>query len=111
MGLLGGGFALVLANMEIMSIYDQFQRFLGVLTGGLGCLFFMGVFMKRIDGFAAACGLVANYLVCFGLDLAPWKGKPHMLFYGFLGMAACLAVSCAVCLFRRNGRLDGPGSL
>ena len=29
----------MLANMEVHSIYDQFQRFLGVLTGGLGCLF------------------------------------------------------------------------
>ena len=95
-GLLGGAFALALANADVGNIYDQFQRFLGMLTGGLGCLFFMGVFMKRIDGFAATCGLVANYLVCFGLDLAPWPGKPHMLFYGFLGMVTCLAVSCSI---------------
>jgi SSS family transporter len=103
-GLLGGAFALVLANADVGNIYDQFQRFLGILTGGLGCLFFMGVFMKRIDGFAATCGLVANYVVCFGLDLAPWSGKPHMLFYGFLGMVACLAVSCLCSLVRRENR-------
>jgi Na+/proline symporter len=103
-GLLGGAFALVLANADVGNIYDQFQRFLGILTGGLGCLFFMGVFMKRIDGFAATCGLVANYVVCFGLDLAPWSGKPHMLFYGFLGMVACLAVSCLCSLVRRESR-------
>ena len=101
-GLLGGAFALVLANADVGNIYDQFQRFLGILTGGLGCLFFMGVFMKRIDGFAAMCGLVANYLVCFGLDLAPWSGKPHMLFYGFLGMVTCLAVSCLIGWLRPN---------
>ena len=106
-GLLGGAFALALANADVGNIYDQFQRFLGMLTGGLGCLFFMGVFMKRIDGFAATCGLVANYLVCFGLDLAPWPGKPHMLFYGFLGMVACLAVSCMLSrLVSRHGRYN-----
>ena len=92
-GLLGGAMALWLANAEIGNIYDQFQRFLGVLTGGLGCLFFMGIFMKRVNGFGATCGLVANYIVCFGLDALSLVGKPHLLLYGFLGMLACLAVA------------------
>jgi Na+/proline symporter len=102
-GLLGGGFALVLANMEIMSIYDQFQRFLGVLTGGLGCLFFMGVFMRRVNGTGATAGLVANYAVCFALDQMQFAGKPHLLLYGFLGMVACLVVApMASALSRRR---------
>ena len=92
-GLLGGAFALVLANMEVHSIYDQFQRFLGVLTGGLGCLFFMGVFMKRVTPAGATAGLVANYLVCFGLDRLSFPHKPHLLLYGALGMVACLVVA------------------
>jgi Na+/proline symporter len=92
-GVLGGVFALVLANADVGNIYDQFQRFLGILTGGLGCLFFMGVFMKRINGFGATCGLVANYVVCFGLDAVNWTGKPHMLLFGFLGMVTCLIVA------------------
>ena len=100
-GLLGGGFALVLANMEIMSIYDQFQRFLGILTAGLGCLFFMGIFMKRVTGSAALAGLVANYAVCIGLDQISWSGKPHMLLYGFFGMVTCIVVALAVGLIRR----------
>lgn len=100
-GLLGGGFALVLANMEILSIYDQFQRFLGVLTGGLGCLFFMGVFMKRVNGVGATAGLVANYAVCFALDQMQFSGKPHLLLYGFLGMVACLIVAPIASMLKR----------
>ena len=92
-GFLGGAMALLLANAEIGNIYDQFQRFLGILTGGLGCLFFMGIFMKKVNGFGAMCGLVANYIVCFGLDVAPISGKPHVLLFGFLGMVVCLIVS------------------
>ena len=92
-GVLGGAFALMLANADVGNIYDQFQRFLGILTGGLGCLFFMGVFMKRINGFGATCGLVANYAVCFGLDAISWADKPHMLLFGFLGMVTCLIVA------------------
>ena len=92
-GLLGGAMALWLANADIGNIYDQFQRFLGILTGGLGCLFFMGIFMKRVNGFGATCGLVANYAVCFTLDQVSFAGKPHLLLFGFLGMLTCLVVA------------------
>ena len=104
MGLLGGLFALWLANADIGNIYDQFQRFLGILTGGLGYLFFMGIFMKRVNGFGATCGLVANYLVCFGLDRIPFAGKPHLLLYGFLGMVACLVVAPIASRMRGRGK-------
>lgn len=100
-GILGGAMALWLANAEIGNIYDQFQRFLGILTGGLGCLFFMGIFMKRVNGFGATCGLVANYLVCFGLDWLPIVSKPHVLLFGFLGMITCLVVAPVASCFSK----------
>ena len=92
-GLLGGAFALVLANMDIGSIYDQFLQFLGVLTGGLACLFLMGRFMKFVNGWGAFVGLIVNYVVSFTLDLAPLGHKPHLLLYGFFGMVACLVTA------------------
>ena len=101
-GLLGGAFALVLANMEVHSIYDQFQRFLGVLTGGLGCLFFMGVFMKRVTPAGATAGLIVNYAVCFGLDQLSFPHKPHLLLFGALGMVACLIVAPLVSAMTRR---------
>ena len=102
-GALGGSMALGLANADIGNVYDQFQRFLGVLTGGLGCLFFMGIFMRRVNGFGATCGLVANYAVCLFLDQVSFAGKPHLLLYGFLGLVACLAVApLASRLWRRR---------
>ena len=93
-GLLGGAFALVLANLDIGSVYDQFLKFLGVLTGGLACLFLMGRFLPFVNGRGAFLGLIANYAVCFALDLVPFAHKPHLLLYGFLGMVACLLVAC-----------------
>ena len=101
-GLAGGLVALWLANADIGNIYNQFQRFLGVLTGGLGCLFFMGVFMKRVNGFGAICGLAANYIVCIALDRLSFAGKPHLLLYGTMGMAVCLAVAPVCSRFRRE---------
>jgi Na+/proline symporter len=92
-GILGCAFAIVLANMNIVSAYEQFQRYLGMLTAGLACLFLMGRFMPCVNGVGAVCGLAANYVVTFGLDLLPWPGKPHLLLYGLLGMLVCLVVA------------------
>ena len=103
-GLLGGAFALVLANMDIGSIYDQFLKFLGVLTGGLACLFLMGRFLPFVNGRGAFVGLIANYVVCFSLDFLPFANKPHLLLYGFFGMVACLIVAPLVSLCFREGK-------
>ena len=92
-GLLGGALALVLANIEIGSIYDVFLKALGVFTGGLACLFLMGRFLPFVNGRGAFVGLIANYIVCFALDLVPFAHKPHLLLYGFFGIAACLIVA------------------
>ena len=108
-GVLGGGFALVLANMQIYSMYDQFQRFLGVLTGGLACLFFMGIFMKRVNGTGAIIGLIANYVVCIGLDQLDLPWKPHLLLFGAIGMVTCLVVASAVSLLFPNDRKNLKG--
>lgn len=96
MGVAGGILALILANIDIYSAYAEFQRYLGVIAAGLGCLFFMGVFMKRVNGKGALAGLVSNYFVTLGLDRCAWPGKPHVLLYGFLGGVVCLTVAVFV---------------
>ena len=101
-GLLGGALALALANMEIGSIYDVFLKALGVLTGGLACLFLMGRFLPFVSGRGAFIGLVANYAVCFSLDFLPLAHKPHLLLYGFFGMVACLVVATAVSVLSKG---------
>ena len=107
-GVFGGAFAIVLANTDMASAYEQFQRYTGILTGGLACLFLMGLFMPRVNGVGAVCGLVANYAVTFGLDLVPWSGKPHLLLYGGLGMMVCMIVGMIVSVCaRRIGQNSG----
>ena len=64
-----------------------------MLTAGVAALFFMGLFMKRVNGIGAACGLVASYVAVFLIDCASWTGKPHLLLYGFIGMIVCLVVA------------------
>ena len=101
-GILGCAFAIFLANANIASAYEQFQRYLGMLTAGLACLFLMGRFMPRINGVGAVCGLIANYVVVFTLDALPWPGKPHLLLYGLFGMIACIAIALLTSIPRRT---------
>ena len=92
-GFLGGGLAIMLANGDLASAYEQFQRYVGMLTAGVAALFFMGLFMKRVNGVGAMCGLVVSYAAVFWIDFAPWPCKPHLLLYGFIGMAVCVVVA------------------
>lgn len=108
-GLAGMAGALVLANMDIRAVYDQFLKFIGILTSGLACLFMLGIFARRVGSVAALAGLAANYLVCIGLDRMDLPWKPHLLLYGAIGIATCLAVAVAVSVAFPNRKAGVEG--
>ena len=107
-GILGICAALALSRMESQALFDNFNKYIAMLTAGLTGLFFMGVFMPRIRGGAAVMGLAANYLVCFscelsGCDVFGLKFHPFLL--GGIGLVCCVAVAWAASFF-----LKGDGS-
>ncbi len=97
-GILGVAAALTLAQLPTRSLFDEFQKFIAMLTAGLTALFFMGIFMPRVGGVPAIVGLIANYVVCYGLDLIPATStlavyKPHPFVYGGIGLVVCIVVA------------------
>ena len=109
-GLAGMAGALTLANVDIRAVYDQFLKFIGILTSGLACLFMLGIFARRVGSAAALAGLAANYVVCIGLDQASLAWKPHLLLYGAVGIVTCLVTALAVSVVFPN-RKTGIGGL
>ncbi len=101
-GLAGMAGALVLANADIRAVYDQFLKFIGILTSGIACLFMLGIFVRRVGAVAALAGLAVNYVVCIGLDQAYLSWKPHLLLYGVIGIVSCLMTALAVSLVFPN---------
>ncbi len=88
-GLIGIGLALLMATWEILSLLDYFNTILGLLSSGLGGLFFMGIFCKRINGRAAMTGfLVGETVVCLFYAFSPVS----FLLFGFIGMAVSILV-------------------
>lgn len=108
-GILGVGAALTLAQLPTRSLFDEFQKFIAMLTAGLTALFFMGIFMPRVGGIPAVIGLLANYFVCYGLDLIPAGSalsiiKPHPFVYGGIGLVVCVLIAWVLSIFFPNAR-------
>ena len=107
-GIIGIMAALTLARMESSALFDNFNKYIAMLTAGLTGLFFMGVFMPRIKGVAAVCGLAANYFVCFSCEILHcdvFGLKFHPFLLGGIGLVVCVLVAyvCSL-IFREKGR-------
>lgn len=89
-GVIGCGFALIMATWNVLSLYDWFNTMLGILTSGLGALFFIGIFFDRIDGRAALTGFVLGNAVLIVITLY----TPLFFFlYGLIGMVSITVIA------------------
>ena len=106
-GVLGITVALILSRMESSALFDNFNKYIAMLTAGLTGLFFMGVFLPRIKGWAAVLGLIANYFVCFSCEILNCNVfglKFHPFLLGGIGLVVCVATATvASFLFREKG--------
>ncbi len=88
-GVLGIGMALVLATWDIASLWDQFNTFLGLLTGGLAAFFMMGIFFKRISGVASLIGVIVGLAALLYLRNS---SDMSFLLYGAAGIFVSVVV-------------------
>ena len=95
-GMTGLLLALFMATWDIQSFLDFFNEILGLLTSGLGGLFFMAVFMKRVRGYSALAGFVAGEAVVF---LMSAYTDANFLLFGATGIAASVIVAWLLSLF------------
>lgn len=111
-GVLGICAALALSRMESSALFDNFNKYIAMLTAGLTGLFFMGVFMPRIKGVAAVLGLIANYFVCFSCDILKcdvFGLKFHPFLLGGIGLIVCILVALVASFVLREKGHDLKG--
>lgn len=89
-GMIGLLLALFMATWNIQSFLDFFNEALGLLTSGLGGLFFIAVFMKRVKGYAALAGFIAGEAVVFWMSECT---DANFLLFGATGMVASIIVA------------------
>ncbi len=93
-GLIGMFIAILMAMVDIQSLLDYFNTILGLLSGAIGGLFIMGIFLPRIGARAALigflCGTATVFYMNYGMDD---NVKPNFLIYGFVSMAVAVIVA------------------
>ena len=89
-GMVGLLLALFMATWNIQSFLDFFNEALGLLTSGLGGLFFMAVFMKRVKGYAALIGFVVGEAVVFAMSECT---DANFFLFGATGMVVSIVVA------------------
>lgn len=98
-GGIGVGFALLMATLNILSLFDYFNKILGLLASGLGGLFIMGIFFPRIDARSALSGFIIGTVVLLFVQL---KTDISFWLYGFIGMTVSVAMAFIFSLFLSN---------
>lgn len=85
-GVLGVLLALWMASSNIKSLWDQFYRFLGLFTGGLGGMFLLGMLTKKANATGTLLGLVVSAVLIWYISVFT---EISFLMYSFFGVASC----------------------
>lgn len=85
-GVLGVLLALWMASSDIKSLWDQFYRFLGLFTGGLGGMFLLGMLTKKANAKGTLLGLVVSAILIWYISVFT---EINFLMYSFFGVASC----------------------
>jgi len=106
LGAVGILLALLMATWNILSLFDYFNYILGLLASGLGGLFLMGIFFKRIQSRAALIGFFIGTAL---LIVVNQLTDIHFLLFGFIGMIGSLIVGLIMSyiLPEKQKALDG----
>lgn len=95
-GLLGMFIAILMAMVDIQSLLDYFNTILGLLSGGIGGLFLMGIFFPRIGSRAALIGFIAGTATVVWMNFCT---PASFLLFGFVSMAVSVVVALLLSLF------------
>lgn len=94
-GIIGTLIAVIMFVYEVGSLWDMIRRLTGLLTGGLGGLFLLGIFTKRVNHTAALIGYVASAFILFYVSKYT---TAHFMVYSLTGMLSCFIVGYVMSL-------------
>lgn len=85
-GVIGVVLALWMASSNIKSLWDQFYRFLGLFTGGLGGMFLLGMLTKKANARGTLLGLLISAFLIWYISVYT---EINFLMYTFFGVVSC----------------------
>lgn len=86
-----------MATWDINSLWDEFNKILGIILGSLGGLFLLGMITRRANATGALCGIIGSIMV--QLTMIHFQ-TVHLLLYTTTGFVSCFVIGYLVsCLF------------
>ncbi|WP_186758085.1 sodium:solute symporter family transporter [Echinicola salinicaeni] len=98
-GVFGTGFALLMANLGLPSLWDQFNMIIGLFAGGLGGIFLIGMLSKKVNGNGALLGLLLSALVQV---LVKYSTDLSIHLYALTGLTSAMLLSYLCSYFFKN---------
>lgn len=98
-GIIGMAIAILMATVDIQSLLDYFNTILGLLSGGIGGLFLMGIFFPRISAGDALAGFVCGTAVVFTMNFCT---DVNFLLFGFVSVAVSVIVGLLLSFIKPN---------
>ncbi len=88
-GIAGTLFAILMATSDIQSLWDEFQKVLGLILGSLGGLFLLGMLTKRANSSGALIGIIGSVIVQY---IVGYYQPVHLLLYSTTGVISCFVL-------------------
>ncbi len=102
-GVAGIATGLMMATLDIVSLWDQFQLILGLVLGGIGGLFFLGMLTQRANGYGAVIGLIGSSLFQIWVYQ---NGIVHLLIFTATGFVSCFILGYLSSLVFKSAQKD-----
>lgn len=103
-GILGVLFALWMASSNIKSLWDEFYRYLGLFTGGLGGMFLLGMLTKKANAKGTLIGFVFSGGLIYYISNYT---SINFLMYAFFGLVSCFVFGYVFSLIFKNKKQNG----
>ena len=95
LGLAGIIFAYMMATWEIKSLWDEFNKILGIILGSLGGLFLLGMITRKANATGALFGILGSIIVQL---IVIQQQSVHLLLYTTTGFISCFIIGYLVSL-------------
>jgi SSS family solute:Na+ symporter len=95
LGVVGTSAAILIAGMQIVSLWDLFIKILGLIFSPVAGILALGIFTRRAHGLGALIGGVTSAVVLY---LVQEHTAVHFFLYGAVGIVTCFVVGYAASL-------------
>jgi solute:Na+ symporter, SSS family len=100
-GLIGILFALMMATMDVKSLWDEFQKILGLVIGSLGGVFLLGILTKRANSPGVLIGIAGSIIV---QTLVAVFEPVHLIVYAATGVISCFLFGYISSIVFKSGK-------